>query len=96
MPVYLNAAIMLAATVAAFFALAKLAQRLRSGQIVPRWPGRSDLAEASPLRVERSCMIDGKRRLVAIVCENQRIVLLTGGPTDLVVLVSPVTPGVVA
>lgn len=96
MPVYANAALMLLAVIAAFFALAKLAQRLRSGQLTPRWPSRTTLPDASPMRVERSCMIDGTRRMVAVLCEGQRVVLLTGGPTDLVVSVTPVITGVSA
>jgi len=96
MHVYLNAAVMLVATIAAFVALAKLAQLLWSGRLHWLWKrGRASAAATAPslLRVEHACAIDSKRRMIAVRCGNARILLLTGGPADLVVSVAEVQGG---
>lgn len=89
---YLNAAIMLGATIAAFLVLAKALEALRAGRL-PVWrfgKARSLIPqEPSRLLIEQSCAIDGKRRLLLVRCDDQHILLMTGGPVDLVVLVSP-------
>jgi hypothetical protein len=92
MSIYLNASLMLAATVALFVLLAKLVQAVRLRGFVPPWLTRGlvrppDLP--SPLAIEQTCMVDGKRRLLLIRCDEHRVLLLTGGPADLVVSVLP-------
>lgn len=92
MPTYLNAFIMLLATLTIFVALAKLAQYARTGRLRPSWKGRDrtiDPATGTLVRVEQSCVIDGKRRLVSVRCGTDRIFILTGGPADLVVSQRP-------
>ena len=44
---------------------------------------------AARLAVEQAYAIDSKRRLVLARCDDQRILLLTGGPSDLVVCMLP-------
>jgi flagellar protein FliO/FliZ len=88
MSIYLNAFVMLLATLAAFVVLAKLAQAIRARRIAVPWRlGGATQAPASRLAVEQACMVDSRRRLVLVRCEEQRVLLLTGGPTDLVVSV---------
>jgi hypothetical protein len=92
MPNYLNAILMLTLTLGVFLALAKLLQAMRSGRLVLPWQaGRATRTPVAAARmvVEHSCMIDGKRRLLLVRCDELRIVLLTGGPADLVVSVLP-------
>jgi hypothetical protein len=89
---------MLTATLAGFMALAKLLQALRSGRFTLPWQNRPvghSAATRTRLAVEQSCMVDGKRRLLLVRCDNQLVLLLTGGPADLVVSVLP-SPGSVA
>jgi hypothetical protein len=90
----INALVMLALTLAVFMGLAKLLQALRAGRLVLPWQrhgaARPPMAPARMV-IEQSCMIDGKRRLLLLRCDEQRIVLLTGGPADLVVSVLPVS-----
>src|SRR5579875_2458138 len=88
MPLYLNAVVMLVATLAAFVVLSKLAQQLRGGRLLHAWTGRASRSlagEPALIRIEQSCVVDGKRRLVAVRCGDSRVILLTGGPADLVV-----------
>jgi flagellar protein FliO/FliZ len=90
MSIYLNAFLMLAITVAAFVLLAKLVQALRLRRLVLPWgAGAAVPASPSRLAVEATCMLDPKRRLLLIRCDEQRVVLLTGGPADLVVTLLP-------
>jgi hypothetical protein len=86
MSIYFNAFLMLVLTVAMFVLLAKLVQALRSRRLVLPW-GAVATIPAAPTRlvVEQTCMVDGKRRLLLIRCDEQRVLLLTGGPADLVV-----------
>lgn len=98
MSIYLNAALMLAATLGGILLLARVLQALRSGRglaLRPRF-----LASAPPttrrLAVEETCAVDAKRRLLLVRCGEQRVLLLTGGPADLVVSVMPPAPGTVA
>jgi flagellar protein FliO/FliZ len=90
MSMYLSAILMLAATLAAFVLLAKLAQSMRTRGLGAPWRGGL-LKPAAPTRlvVEQACMVDGKRRLVLVRCDEQRVLLLTGGAADLVVSVLP-------
>lgn len=93
---YLNAALMLAATLAGFGVLAKLLQVIRSRRPAPAWWRRGAArppTAATRLRVEQACMIDSKRRLLLVRCDEQRVLLLTGGAADLVVSVLPASPG---
>jgi hypothetical protein len=95
MSIYANAFIMLLATIAAIVVLAKLAQAIRSRRIGLPWQmgGQArPLAMAPRLAVEQACMVDGKRRLLLVRCDEQRVLLLTGGPTDLVVSVLAAEP----
>jgi flagellar protein FliO/FliZ len=86
MSIYLNAFLMLTVTVAAFMGLAKLLQVVRLRQFAPSWRRGGDVpAPASRLAVEQACVVDGKRRLLLVRCDGQRVLLLTGGPTDLVI-----------
>lgn len=98
MSIYVNAALMLAATLGGIVILARVLQALRSGQglaLRPRF-----LASAQPmarqLAVEETCTVDAKRRLLLVRCGEQRVVLLTGGPADLVVTAMPTASGAVA
>jgi flagellar protein FliO/FliZ len=95
MSVYFNAFIMLAATITAFVLLAKLAQAIRMRRFALPWRvsglERSPLAP-SRLAVEQTCVVDGKRRLLLIRCDERRVLLLTGGPADLIVSVLPDVP----
>lgn len=99
---YANAALMLAATLAGFAVLAKLLQSLRSQRAAPTWwpvrrrgTARPQAArlQAARLQVEQACMVDGRRRLLLVRCDEQRVLLLTGGAADLVVAVLPPLPG---
>lgn len=92
MSIYLNAILMLAATLAAFVVLAKLLQAVRSGMLVLPWQrggARTALPAQATLTVEQAYMLDAKRRLVLVRCDDSRVLLLTGGPNDLVVAVLP-------
>ena len=86
---YLNAIIMLAAVLAGFVFLMKLLHGLRNGRLTTLWRGAARPQLAGRLAVEQACMIDGKRRLVLVRCDEQRVLLLTGGPADLVISVLP-------
>jgi hypothetical protein len=93
MSIYANAFVMLLVTIAAFVVLAKLAQAIRSRQVTLPWRigGLAGQPTAPPrLAVEQTCMVDSKRRLLLIRCDEQRVLLLTGGPADLVVSVRSV------
>ncbi len=93
MNLYLNAIVMLLATIAAFLILAKCLESLRGGRLFFRWRGRGQsqaLAAPSRVVIEQTCIVDSKRRLLLVRCDKQRILLMTGGPVDLVVSVSPV------
>ena len=93
MNLYLNAIVMLLATIAAFLVLAKCLESLRGGRLFFRWRGQGrsqSLATSSRISIEQTCIIDGKRRLLMVRCDDQRILLMTGGSTDLVISVSPV------
>ena len=86
MSIYLQAFVMLSATIAAFVCLAKLVQAVR----MRRFSGYPQAPTAvSGLAIEQTYMIDGKRRLLLIRCDEQRVLLLTGGPADLVIGVLP-------
>lgn len=91
MPSYLYAAAMLAATIAGFILLARLLQTVRGGTLARSWPGgpRRGMAAASRLVIEQACPVDARRRLLLVRCDEQRVLLLTGGPADLVVSVLP-------
>ena len=92
---YLNAALMLAATLAGFGLLAKLLQVTHSNPGAWRWRRGAAGPPAVParLRVEQACVLDNKRRLLLVRCDEQRVLLLTGGAADLVVSVLPPLPG---
>jgi hypothetical protein len=101
MSIYLNAFLMLVVTVTVFVLLARLVQTARSrGFFSSWWPGGPvrSLNAPSRLAVEQTCMIDGKRRLLLVRCDGHTILLLTGGPADMVVSVfpAPETAGVAA
>jgi hypothetical protein len=86
MSIYLNAVLMLFVTLAAFVALAVGWRFVRNGALrsLPAVLGRSRPI-ARRLRIEEVHQLDGKRRLVLVACDGQRVLLLTGGPLDLVV-----------
>jgi flagellar protein FliO/FliZ len=90
MSIYLNAFLMLAVTVTTFVLLAKLLQAIRTKRLVLPWrvDGLVPMA-ASRLAIEQTCVVDSKRRLLLIRCDEQRVLLLTGGPADLVVSLLP-------
>jgi flagellar protein FliO/FliZ len=97
MSIYTNAFVMLLATIAAIVAVAKLAQGIRLRRIALPWPvGGFVQPPGAPARlaVEQTCVVDGKRRLLLIRCDEQRVLLLTGGPADLVVSVLGALPRV--
>ncbi len=92
MSIYLNAILMLAVTIAAFGLLAKSVQAIRSKS--PVWPWQNSNVPptaAVRLSVEQICVVDSKRRLLLVRCDEQRVLLLTGGPADLVVSHFPAT-----
>lgn len=98
MSIYLNAALMLAATLGGILVLARVLQALRSGQGLALRPRLLTSAQptARRLAVEETCAVDAKRRLLLVRYGEQRVLLLTGGPADLVVAVMPPAPGAVA
>jgi hypothetical protein len=92
MSIYLNAFVALLATVTAFVVLARLAQAIRLRQVALPWriSGLAAPAATQPrLAVEQTCVIDAKRRLLLVRCDEQLVLLMTGGPADLVVSVRP-------
>jgi flagellar protein FliO/FliZ len=92
MSIYLNSFLMLIVTVAAFVLLARLFQAIRSRRLFPAFGITAPGAAAPRLAVEESCAVDGKRRLLLVRCDEQRVLLLTGGPADLVVSLFPALP----
>ncbi len=92
MSIYLNAALMLVVTLAAFVVLAALWQAVRQGgfrALSAAFRRPATLARLRVplrrLRVEEVCQLDARRRLSLVTCDGQALLLLTGGPTDLVV-----------
>lgn len=98
MSIYVNAALMLAATLGGILVLARVLQALRSGQGLALRPRLLSGAQSTARRlaVEETCAVDAKRRLLLVRCGEQRVLLLTGGPADLVVTVMSPTPGAAA
>ncbi|HEY1412429.1 MAG TPA: hypothetical protein VGF36_09815 [Rhodopila sp.] len=95
MSIYVNAFVMLVATISAFVVLAKLVQAIRLRRITLPWRVNGlagPLATPPRLAIEQTCALDAKRRLVLIRCEEQRVLLLTGGPADLVIPLVPTPP----
>jgi hypothetical protein len=93
MSIYLNAALMLAATLGGIVVLARVLQALRSGSglsLRPRLTSPQNTARR--LAIEEACAVDAKRRLLLVRCGEQRVLLLTGGPADLVLTVMPLAP----
>lgn len=78
MSIYLNAALMLGVTVAAFVLLARLLQKARAWR-----DGLPVAAAPQRLAIEQVCVVDAKRRLVLVKCDGANLLLLTGGPGDL-------------
>jgi flagellar protein FliO/FliZ len=96
MSIYLNAGLMLFATLAIFVGLAASVRFARNGGFGswPPLPGRRGaLAGLRPpprrLRIEEVRQLDAKRRLVLVACDGQDLLLLTGGPSDLVIRCGP-------
>jgi flagellar protein FliO/FliZ len=92
MSIYLNAFVALLATITAFVVLAKLVQAIRLRRVALPWRISGlggPVATQTRLAVEQTCMVDSKRRLLLVRCDEQRVLLLTGGPADLVVSVLP-------
>lgn len=67
------------AALVAVLALIWLAQRLA------RWRGLGRPAQGGALRVDTALALDARRRLVVVACEGRRVLLLVGGPADVVV-----------
>jgi flagellar biogenesis protein FliO len=89
MSIYLNAALMLGATLGAILLLARLLQSLRAGHGLRGLTRSQAPLAARRISIEETCPVDAKRRLLLVRCEEQRILILTGGPTDLVVATLP-------
>ena len=95
MSIYLNAILMLAAVLGGILVLARVVQAGRGRRLLPmrRQGILGGLAGGPPaprrLAVEETVAVDARRRLLLVRCEGQRIVLMTGGPADLVVSVLP-------
>ena len=86
MSIYLNAFLMLVATVAAFVLLSRLVQAVRLKSFGLPWRAGDAVADSRQrLAVKQIWVIDPKRRLMLIQCDEQRLLLLTGGPGDLLV-----------
>jgi flagellar protein FliO/FliZ len=95
----LNAVVMLGGTLAVFGLLAALAQAVRTRRFgLPRSSlarlglpplGRAVASGGKRLLIEEVCAIDPRRRLVLIRCDGQRVLLLTGGPADMVLAAMP-------
>ena len=88
MDLYFNAALMLAATVAAFLILAKALGALREGRLSLPWAAKGRLhvpQSSSRLAIEQACIVDAKRRLLLVRADGQLFLLVTGGPADLIV-----------
>ena len=85
----LNAIVMLAGTLAVFGLLAALVQMVRSRRLRLPLLGRGLPAVGKRLLIEEVCAIDPRRRLLLIRCDGQRVLLLTGGPADMVVAAIP-------
>lgn len=88
MNIYLNAVVMLVATIAAFLFFAKVLGTLRAGRLPFPWGGKGQplSSQASArLAIEQACTVDGKRRLLLVRADGQRFLLMTGGPADLIV-----------
>ena len=98
MSIYLNATLMLAATLGGILVLGRVLQTLRSGQELSLRPRLLNSAQPTSRRlaVEETCAVDAKRRLLLVRCGEQRVLLMTGGPADLVVTVTPPAPGAAA
>ena len=90
MSIYVNAFMMLALTLGAIVVLARLLEMVRSGRVgsLRRGP-----AAGKRLAVEETCIIDAKRRLLLLRFDDSRLLLLTGGPSDLVLSVAQQAPG---
>ena len=82
MSIYMDASLMLVATLGAIVVLARGLQMLWSG---PAGAFRRAPAAGKRLAVEETCTVDGRRRLVLLRFDDRHLVLLTGGPSDLVV-----------
>jgi flagellar protein FliO/FliZ len=92
MSIYFNAFVALLATITAFVVLAKLVQAIRLRRLALPWRLAGlggPVATQSRLAIEETCMVDARRRLLLVRCDEQRVLLLTGGPADLVVSVLP-------
>jgi flagellar protein FliO/FliZ len=92
MSIYLNAGLMLFATLATFVGLAVAVRFARNGgfgSVQTLLARRGALANLRPqprrLRIEEVRQLDSKRRLVLVACDGQDLLLLTGGPADLVI-----------
>ncbi len=81
----LNAVVMLAGTLAVFGLLAALVQAVRSRRLDLPLFGKGQPAAGKRLLIEEVCAIDPRRRLLLIRCDSQHVLLLTGGPADMVV-----------
>lgn len=90
MSIYMNASLMLAATLGAVIILARVLQALRSG-----WAGLFSRTPAAGKRltVEETCRVDGKQRLVLLRFDDHRLLLLIGGQSDLIVFPVPQVSG---
>jgi flagellar protein FliO/FliZ len=80
-----NAAIALLGTLTAFALLAALVKAVRQRQWGFSLRGLSAPPISRRLGIEEVCAVDPRRRLVLIRCGEQRFLLMTGGPADLVV-----------
>lgn len=90
MSTYVNAFIMLAVTLGAIVVLARLLEMVRSGRAGPLVRGAPAGKRVS---IEESCTIDAKRRLLLLRFDDRSLLLLTGGPSDLLLSVAPQAPG---
>jgi len=96
MSIYLNAGLMLFATLATFVGLAVSVRFARNGgfgSVHTFLARRGAMASLRPqprrLRIEEVRQLDSKRRLVLVACDGQDLLLLTGGPADLVIRCGP-------
>jgi flagellar protein FliO/FliZ len=82
-PTSVATALLALAGVVGLILLTRRAALLMPSLRLPGLPGAAD--RAGPLRLEQTIPLDARRRLLLVRCGGRRVLLLTGGPQDVVV-----------